>query len=45
MNHAGEQEFPVIRLVDNLLAMQSRSAASDIHFEPTADTIAHSFAH
>lgn len=39
MNHAGEQEFPVIRMVDNLLASAITRAASDIHFEPTADQL------
>jgi len=36
MNQAGEQEFPVIGMVDNLLASAIMRAASDIHFEPTS---------
>lgn len=39
MNHTTEQEFPVIRLVDNVLASAITHAASDIHFEPTADKL------
>ena len=37
LNSFGEQEFPVIRLVDNLLANAITRAASDIHFEPNAN--------
>jgi type II secretory ATPase GspE/PulE/Tfp pilus assembly ATPase PilB-like protein len=38
-SYASEQEFPVIRLVDNLLASAIMRSASDIHFEPTADKL------
>lgn len=38
-NSFGEQEFPVIRLVDNLLANAITRAASDIHFEPNANQL------
>ncbi len=39
MMNTGEQEFPVIGLVDNLLASAITRAASDIHFEPTVDKL------
>lgn len=39
MNSANEQEFPVIGLVDNVLASAITRAASDIHFEPTVDKL------
>jgi type II secretory ATPase GspE/PulE/Tfp pilus assembly ATPase PilB-like protein len=35
INQTSEQEFPVIHLVDNVLANAIMHAASDIHFEPT----------
>jgi type II secretory ATPase GspE/PulE/Tfp pilus assembly ATPase PilB-like protein len=36
MINGSEQEFPVIRMVDTLLAHAITQAASDIHLEPTA---------
>ena len=37
MHTVTEPEFPVIRMVDNLLATAITRAASDIHFEPMAN--------
>ena len=43
--NGNEQEFPVIRMVDNLLAHAITRSASDIHFEPMADRLRDSFAY
>lgn len=34
--HEGQQEFPVVKIVDNVFSLALSKSASDIHFEPDA---------